>query len=119
MGFRKLLRSQAIQFKLVDKDLVRHIVFTDPINGYQIWLTCWPVNKSKHATRQARRPCRHSRWLPRSALADASGSLLPRQQVLRSTMRRVATRSFFGGLLTGFLLAGAAGVVVARYVNRP
>ncbi|EDQ86554.1 uncharacterized protein MONBRDRAFT_33763 [Monosiga brevicollis MX1] len=87
---QKLLKARNIPFKLKGKHTMQGLIFTDPINGYQIWLTCWPKSKTSHATRQ----------IPRSAI------------------RKVAARSFFGGLLSGVVITAAVAIVALRYVDK-
>eukprot|EP00730_Choanoeca_flexa_P015370 TRINITY_DN7046_c0_g1_i3.p1 TRINITY_DN7046_c0_g1~~TRINITY_DN7046_c0_g1_i3.p1 ORF type:complete len:177 (+),score=32.72 TRINITY_DN7046_c0_g1_i3:213-743(+) len=86
---QKCLQQQGIAFKIRDKKLMQMLLFREPINGYEIQIVHWPPSKSSHALRQ----------------------------VSRSALRRVSTKSFFGGMLTGVILTAVTGMIVAKYLD--
>eukprot|EP00045_Choanoeca_perplexa_P000876 m.16723 g.16723 ORF g.16723 m.16723 type:complete len:177 (+) comp10602_c0_seq1:222-752(+) len=86
---QKCLQQHGIAFTIRDKTLMQAIIFRDPVNGYEVRVVHWPPTKSPHALRQ----------------------------VSRSALRRVSTKSFFGGMLVGVILTGVTGMVLSKYLD--
>eukprot|EP00055_Hartaetosiga_balthica_P000749 m.137374 g.137374 ORF g.137374 m.137374 type:complete len:194 (-) comp11626_c0_seq1:200-781(-) len=89
MGFehaKLFLKEKKMKFREQSKDVCKSLVFQDPVNGYELMLTCWPKSQSHHASKQ----------------------------VSRKTLRKAYFLSFFLGVSVGISASAVAAFFVIR-----
>lgn len=88
---QRYLERRGIAFRFEDHDLQQSIYFEDPINGYEVEVTFWPVGKTTHTRTPA--------------------------EVAAAATREATTTAFYSGAVSGIVLTVLATKLVRALIT--